>query len=157
MASRSGSGLSAEERESFLRKHGFALSRQGEHAIWEHTELKRLSLSASFHASAEAASRSTIGSGWTVSIPYNPGKDTWRRISKQVEQCAEKAQQLKTQSRQNQDRPDILREFRKARNSICTWKHKVRNWVKAGLDPKTASDPPISYRDFLALRAKLDR
>ena len=146
MATKSASGLTKEERESFLRAHGYEHLRtgKGSHQIWEHKELKEIARSVSLFPPAYLLSNPNQ-KPWETVLPGDPASGTWHKIEKMAEWCAQQIVELKSVAEKEMRFQARKQEFRKNREDICTWKKSVKNWLKAGLAVAEAPRAPASY------------
>lgn len=143
MASNSKSGFTKEEREDFLRQHGFVPLRQGkgDHEVWEHPELKALAQQQKIACPANLLSN-PAQPAWQHTIPDNPATGTWHRAVKHAVWCEETAEKLSGAVAERDSHRKLKEEFRKAQKEICAWKHETKHRLKAGLD---ANPAPASY------------
>lgn len=153
MASNSKSGLSKLEREDFLHEHGFVLLRQGkgDHAVWEHPELKELAKKQKIICPGNLLSN-PAQLAWEHTIPDNPAGGTWHRAVKHAEWCQETVEKAKGSSAEEERRRKIKQDFLDAKQEICDWKRDTKHRLRAGIETKPAPD---SYRRIDELKARL--
>ena len=156
MASKSRSGLTKEEREDFLRAHGFVPLRSGKgsHEMWEHPELKLLARSHHLSPPVNLFTGIYSQKPWETTLAANPGGGTWHNTMKVVEWCQDAAEQIKNSSAREQLRCKVASQFRKAVHDLRQWKKDLRHHLKADLPLEKAPPVPIAYKDFKELVEK---
>lgn len=145
------SGLNKEERERFLLDHGFLLDRNcgSSHSVWKHVELERLVQAknkidlAPANILANPSVQQTAP--WVLSLSDDPASGYWARLEKHISWCAEQVEKIKSKEETERQARKISEEFRQNLADICQWKHAVKHWLKAGLDPAKAPKAPESY------------
>jgi hypothetical protein len=149
------SGLTKEEREDFLRAHGYVPQRSGKgsHEIWEHPELKMLARSQKISPPINLLSNASQ-KPWETTLSGDPASGTWNVIRKLAEWCKETTEQIKNSSEHEKLRCKVAAQFRKAVGDRNQWKKDLRHHLKAGLDPEKAPVVPIAYKDFKELTTK---
>lgn len=155
MATNSRSGLTQEEREGFLRDHGFERVRSGKgsHEMWEHPELKLLARSHSITSPPNLLAN-TAQNPWECTLCANPAINTWRSMSKHIKWCHDTVQQMKAGSEHAKSRCELARQFRKAAKDMKEWKRGVILHLKTGLPASDIPKAPLHPHDFLVLKAK---
>ncbi|MCE9508263.1 MAG: hypothetical protein K8R48_08155 [Alphaproteobacteria bacterium] len=155
MASKSRSGLTKEEREDFLRAHGFVPLRSGKgsHEMWEHPELKLLARANKISLPANLMSNPSQ-KPWETTLCADPAGGTWRAMVKHAEWCLSTAEQIKNASAHEQLRCKVASQFRQAVHDMRQWKKDLRHHFKADLSLEKAPPAPFKYEDFKELLAK---
>lgn len=152
VANSSKSGLTKEERQDYLRAHGFDFARhgKGDHHIWINTELRELGRRNTVEAPANLLSNPGQ-QPWEIVLPDDPAKGTWHRISKLAEWADEKVAEINGREAGREAHRKIVEEFREAREEITQWKRETRHRLTAGLDPNPAPD---SYHNMKEITAR---
>jgi hypothetical protein len=156
MASKSSSGTTKEERETFLKEQGFTQLRSGKgsHVIWEHAAAKALAQTGKFPSAPENIASSNAQQPWVITLPADPARGTWRTISKTAEWCQNTAAGLGASASHTEQRSATVQQFHESREEFCTWKKEVKNKLKVGLDV-SGEKSPVKYSALQALRGKL--
>ncbi len=96
MAKNSKSGLTKEEREDFLREHGYVPSRDGKgsHEIWEHPEIKLLARTNKIAPPLNLLPN-VSQNPWEMTLSANPAGGTWHDIVKLAEWCQKTVEDIK--------------------------------------------------------------
>lgn len=156
MASKSRSGLTKEEREKFLRSHGFmpVRSGKGSHQLWEHPELKLLARSHHISPPDNLMSKRSQ-QPWETTLCADPGGGTWHGMVKHAKWCQGTVEQIKASSEHEVQRCKIVRQFREAVESTCRWKKNVKKHLRAGLKAAEAPKAPIGHDELQSLKNRL--
>lgn len=155
MASKSSSGLSKEQREKFMRDHGFVLLRSGKgsHQQWEHPKLKGLAKTHKIKPPANLLSN-IAQKPWEQTVCTDPGGRSWHTIEKHAEWCRKTAAEFAAKAERERQCSEIRGQFRDAIKEICKWRKTLKAHFKAGLKRESAPGPSIKWREFLALKEK---
>lgn len=146
MASKSRSGLSREQRESYLRENGFTPARNGKgsHEIWENGHMRNVAT----NNKLEIPETLKKGAVWQVTLCGDPAFGTWQAIVKQVEWINQTIQNLGQQEEKQSLMRSIKVEFNKKAQQYQSWKKEVRQQLKAGV---ALSQAPVSYSEIKEL------
>ena len=147
------SGTNTHQRERIMRDLGFEEQRNGKgsHVIWEHPVLKELAKTHKVEAPINLL-QNPAQKPWEVPVPCDPAVGTWRKITKHAKWADETARNLLGAGVEPDPRVETKRQFLEARHDICEWKRETKHRLRAGLEANAA---PASYKDFVALEAKV--
>jgi len=155
MASNSKSGVNKNDRETFLKNHGFVKAAQGKgsHESWVNFEIKLLSRSSSINPPENLKSNSAQ-KPWETTLPDNPAGGTWKAIKKFAIWASDTVDKFKSESANEQIRLKTAKEFNEASRDIRAWRKAMKHRYKTGIEMDNAPETPISYKDFKSLENK---
>jgi predicted RNA binding protein YcfA (HicA-like mRNA interferase family) len=150
-------GLTKEQREKYLRDHGFVRLRQGKgsHEEWEHPELKLLSRTHKIITPANLLSN--IGQHpWETTLSGDPASGTWKAIAKHAEWCRKTAEEIKAKSDHDGQRCKLVSQHRKAVHDFKERKKTVKHKLKADQPIDSPGDSETWQEVQRLLKAKND-
>ena len=150
MSSKSKCGLNKEQRQAFLRGHGYELAPnrgKGSHEVWFNKALQRACLKKGLSMPQNLKSNPEQVS-WSITLPADPALGTWERIEKQIRWGVNTVTGSKQQAEQSVIAAALSEQFHKTLTDIVSWKRAVKMWLKAGPDTGEYPVAPAAYHSY---------
>ena len=153
MASKSKSGLSAFQREKFLRDYGFVFVRagKGSHQVWENKSIEALAARVNLFVPESIRPPSAGLEPWQMVLNLDPAMGTWRAVKKYIGWCMATLAQEKIREELGIGGASIKHEFNRKAADYNQWKKNIKHAFKA----KTrlpVDEMPVSYVELLELK-----